>query len=92
MRVRFEQAVYGSFPFWRRGYGVLARSPGCRPEWLAALQTASQRYGERPAETAEADGFFAMRLERGPWMIVGVSPQGCDDHDRGRSALVSGRP
>src|SRR5207253_10351186 len=31
---------------------------------------------------AEADGFFAMRLERGPWMIVGVTPQGCDDQDR----------
>src|SRR4029077_2170877 len=30
----------------------------------------------------EEDGLFAMRLERGPWMIVGVSPQGCDDQDR----------
>jgi hypothetical protein len=82
-RIRCEQAVYGSFPFWGRGYGVLARSPGCRPEWLAALQTACQRYGERPAGAAEADGFFAMRLRwRGPWMIVGVSPQGHDDQDR----------
>jgi hypothetical protein len=82
MRVRYEQAVYGSFPFWRRGYGVLARSPGCRPEWLAALQSASQRYGEPSSGTAEAGGFFAMRLARGPWMIVGMTPQGCDDQDR----------
>src|SRR5437764_1807581 len=82
VNVRFEQAVYGSFPFWQRGYGVLARSSGCRPEWLVALQTASQRYGERPVGTAEADGLFAMRVERGPWMIVGVYPQGCDDQDR----------
>jgi hypothetical protein len=82
MLVRYEQAVYGSFPFWRRGYGVLARSSACHPEWLAALRAASQRYGEPPAGTAEASGFFTMRLKRGPWMIVGVSPQGADDQDR----------
>ncbi|HZW31586.1 MAG TPA: hypothetical protein VFF52_12815 [Isosphaeraceae bacterium] len=82
MRVRFEQAVYGSFPFWHRGYGVLARSSGCRPAWLAALQAAGQRYGEPPVGTAEADGFFTMKLARGPWMIAGVFPQGRDDQDR----------
>jgi hypothetical protein len=80
--VRFEQAVYGSFPFWQRGYGVLARSSGCRPEWVAALKTACQRYGERPAGTVESDAVFAMRLAPGPWMIVGISPQGCDDQGR----------
>ena len=32
VRVRFEQAVYGSFAFWDRGYALLAHSPGCRPE------------------------------------------------------------
>jgi len=80
--VRLEQAVYGSFPFWNRGYAVLARSLGCRPEWLAALQTAGQRYGERPMGVPEADGLFALRLRCGSWMIVGVSAQGCDDRDR----------
>jgi hypothetical protein len=82
VNVRFEQAVYGSFPFWQRGYGILARSPGCRPGWIAAFKTACQRYGERPPGTVEADGLFAMRLDRGPWMIVGVYPQGCDDQGR----------
>jgi hypothetical protein len=80
--IRFEQAVYGSFPFWDRGYGILARSADCRPEWLAALKTACQRFGERPAGIADADGLFAKRIDGGPWMIVGVSPQGDDDAGR----------
>jgi len=81
--VRYEQAVYGSFPFWDRGYAVLAQSPGCRPEWLAALRAACQRFGERPGDTAEAPALFAMRLEGGgPWAIVGVSGQGADDRGR----------
>jgi hypothetical protein len=82
VQVRYEQAVYGSFPFWDRGYAVLAHSPGCGPEWLAALRTACQRYGEPPAGAAEAPALFAMPLERGPWLIVGVSPQGHDDRGR----------
>ena len=31
--VRFEQAVYGSFPFRDQGYALLAQSPGCRDGW-----------------------------------------------------------
>jgi hypothetical protein len=79
---RFEQAVYGSFAFWNRGYAVLARSAGCRPEWLAELRTVCQRYGEPPSGAAEANSLFALRLKSGPWMIVGVHPQGHDDQDR----------
>jgi hypothetical protein len=82
VKVRVEQAVYGSFPFWNRGYGVLAGSAGCRPEWLAELRIACQRYGEPPTGTAQADGLFALPLQSGPWMIVGVHPLGCDDRDR----------
>lgn len=82
VNVRFEQAVYGSFPFWNRGYAVLARSAACRPEWLAALRSACQKYGERPAGADDAEALFAKRLDRGPWMIVGVIPQGDDDTGR----------
>jgi hypothetical protein len=80
--VRFEQAVYGSFPFWDRGYGVLAHSPGCRPEWLAELRTVCQRFGEPPAGTPHVEGFFALRLQSGPWVVAGVHSQGCDDRGR----------
>jgi len=81
-KVRFEQAVYGSFSFWNRGYSVLAGSAGCRPEWLAELRSVCQRYGEPPSGAAEADSLFALRLECGTWMVVGVHPQGHDDQDR----------
>lgn len=80
--VRYDQAVYGSFAFCRRGYGVLARSSDCRPEWLAAFKAACQRYGEPPAGVGEATALFARRIDRGPWMIVGVFPQGSDDAGR----------
>jgi hypothetical protein len=82
--IRYEQAVYGSFPFWDRGYAVLAQSPGCRPEWLAGLRAACQRFGERPGGVAEdaVRGLFALRLESGPWMIVGVGSPGSDDRGR----------
>ena len=86
---RLEQAVYGSFPFWHRGYAVLAHSAGCRPEWLAELRTACQRCGEPPAGLLPADSLFALRLQSGPWMIVGVYPQGCDDQGPARCAGVS---
>lgn len=80
--IPFEQAVYGSFPFWNRGYAVLAQSPGCRPEWLTGLRRACQQYGERPAGASEAGGLFAQRLASGPWLIVRPSDQGRDDQGR----------
>jgi hypothetical protein len=80
--IAYEQAVYGSFPFWHRGYAVLARSARCRGHWLDALRLAGQRFGEPPTGAAEYPCLFAIRLVRGPWMIVGVSPQGCDDLGR----------
>ncbi|HWE37250.1 MAG TPA: hypothetical protein VG406_11845, partial [Isosphaeraceae bacterium] len=85
--VRFEQAVYGSFPFWDRGYDLLAHSPGCRPEWLAELKTICQGYGERPLGAAGAGGLFATQLRSGPWLVVGPAEQGLDD--RGRPGAVA---
>lgn len=82
MTLHFEQAVYGSFPFWNRGYGVLTHSAGCRPQWLAELRHVCQRYGEPPAHTAHSGGLFALPLESGPWLIAGVRPQGSDDLGR----------
>jgi hypothetical protein len=81
-RVHFEQAVYGSFPFWDRGYAVLAQSPGCRPEWLDDFRAACQRYGEPPRGAAEVGALFALRLPSGPWAVVGVGPPGADDRGR----------
>jgi hypothetical protein len=82
LAVPFEQAVYGSFSFRDEGYALLAHSPGCRARWLAEFRLACQRLGERPAGVAEAPGLFALRLPCGPWLIVGVSPQGRDDRGR----------
>jgi hypothetical protein len=80
--VHFEQAVYGSFAFRDAGYAMLAQSPGCRAEWLADFRAACQKLGERPAGVADAPGLFAARLASGPWAVVGMSPQGCDDRGR----------
>lgn len=80
--IRFEQAVYGSFPFWDKGYSILARSPGCRDEWLTDLRSVCQKYGEQPSGAAEAGGLFALRLPSGPWTIVQPSAQGNDDRGR----------
>jgi hypothetical protein len=82
MTLHFEQAVYGSFPFWNRGYGVLTHSEGCRPEWLAELRNVCQRYGEPPTAAAQSGSLFALPLPSGPWLIAGVHSQGCDDLGR----------
>jgi hypothetical protein len=84
--IHYEQAVYGSFPFWDKGYAVLAQSPGCLPEWLTEMRDACQRFGERPGGVAEAEvrGLFALRLAsgHGAWMIVGAGSPGSDDRGR----------
>ena len=80
VKVRFEQAVYGSFPFWNRGYAVLAHSAGCRPEWLAELRTVCQRYGEPPAGTVR--GRQPLRLAARERPV----------DDRGRSSSGMRRP
>lgn len=81
VRIRYEQAVYGSFPFWDRGYGLLGHSPGCRPEWLDWLRSISPRIGPPPAG-ASRGGLHALRPDRATWAILGVFDQGADDHGR----------
>jgi hypothetical protein len=80
--IRYEQAVYGSFPFWDKGYAVLARSKGCRDEWISDFRVICQRYGEQPVGAAEAGGLLAIKLPSGPWAIIGPCPQGRDDRGR----------
>lgn len=80
--MHFQQAVYGSFPFWERGYGLLARSPGCRGAWLSEFQAACRNLGEPPPGIPPARAWFARRRGDGGWMVVGIHPQGDDDHGR----------
>ena len=90
-RVRYEQAVYGSFPFWDRGYALLAASPGCRSEWLAEFQAVCQRYGEPPPGMGASEAMFSLRLPCGVWAVVGVAPQGRDDRGRPGALAFHGR-
>jgi hypothetical protein len=82
MDILLEQLVYGSFPFWDRGYDVLARSPGCRPEWVSDVLAACRQFGEAPSGVTPSPCLFALRLASGPWAVVGVEPQGHDDRGR----------
>jgi len=81
-RVPFEQAVYGSFPFWDRGYALLGQSAGCRPEWIEALKLVGQRLGERSRGDAPSGGLIYQRLPDGTAMIIRPAPQGRDDRGR----------
>jgi hypothetical protein len=82
MDILVEQLVYGSFPFWDRGYDVLARSPGCRAEWVRDVLSACRKLGEAPSGLTPAPALFATRLPSGPWAVVGVEPLGVDDRGR----------
>ena len=82
MDILVEQLVYGSFPFWNRGYDVLARSPGCRADWVADVLAACRQFGEAPSGVIPSSSLFAVRLPSGPWAVVGVEPQGLDDRGR----------
>jgi hypothetical protein len=82
LKIPFEQAVYGSFPFWHRGYAVLAHSKDSRPDWLAELKAVCQRFGEPPAGCGPVESLFALRLNSGPWAIVNVDSVGADDRGR----------
>lgn len=80
--IRVEQAVYGSFAFRRGGYDVLARSKGCRPEWIESLRRACENHGEWPRGAPGPGGIFSLRIDRETRMIVGPADQGIDDQGR----------
>lgn len=80
--VPFEQAVYGSFPFWHRGYDLLGRSPGCKAEWISAMKETCQRLGERPRGAAPPSGLVSRWLADGIWMVVHPFSPGSDDVGR----------
>jgi hypothetical protein len=82
MDILLEQLVYGSFPFWDRGYDVLARSPGCRAESVVEVLAACQRFGDAPSGIMPASALFSVALPTGPRAIVGVEPLGVDDRGR----------
>lgn len=82
--VRCEQAVYGSFPFWNKGYDVLATSADCRSEWVAEFARICRSLGQPPSDVAPLVSrlLFAQKLPSGPWVIALGSVQGCDDRGR----------
>ena len=77
-----EQLVYGSFPFRGGGYDLLARSAGCSPALTAEVVAVCRRFGQPPSAEAARAGLCAVRLPSGPWVVVGVVPQGLDDRGR----------
>jgi len=87
LTIHAEQAVYGSFPFWSKGYGLLASSPECRAEWVREFETICQEFGE-PTSGASGEGaLLCKRLRRGPWLVMRVACQG--DDDRGRPGALA---
>lgn len=78
----FEQAVYGSFPFWHRGYDLLGHSPGCRPAWISAMKWTCQHLGERLRGVAPPGGLVTRWLDDGTWLILHPFSPGTDDVGR----------
>ena len=66
MDILLEQLVYGSFPFWDRGYDVLARSPGCRADWVADVLSACRKFGEAPTGVTPCPALFAAPARERP--------------------------
>lgn len=80
--IPYEQAVYGSFPFWSRGYAMLAASEACPPGWRDAMKRACTRFGERPAGVGPFRSVFSLPVDQASWMVVQVDSVGLDDQGR----------
>jgi hypothetical protein len=82
--------VYGSFPFWDRGYALLGRSDGCPDAWVRAFVLACQRFGEPPRGVTRVGGVFSVTLGEGALGLVGPSLAGADDHGRPQALAFHG--
>ncbi|MFM7127736.1 MAG: hypothetical protein ACKO0V_00080 [bacterium] len=82
--IECEQAIYGSFPFWDKGYALLAASDGCQKSWLDEFIRLCRSLGQPPGEASpEIDSLlFASPLSSGQWVVALGSAQGCDDRGR----------
>ena len=78
----YEQAIYGSFPFWNRGYDVLGRSPLCQTKWLICMKETCQLLGERFRDAAPPGGLVSRWLEDGTWLLIHPYCSGSDDLGR----------
>lgn len=84
LTIECEQAIYGSFPFWDKGYALLAASPGCQPGWIDAFIKLCRSLGQPPGEASpDIDSLlFTAPVAPGRWVIALGSAQGCDDRGR----------
>ncbi|MCY2933044.1 MAG: hypothetical protein NT172_02660 [Planctomycetota bacterium] len=84
MTIHYQQAIYGAFPFWDKGYAILARSEGCRDEWVSDFTHICQSLGQPPSEASPAFDqlIMAKKLPSGPWLVAMGFAQGCDDRGR----------
>lgn len=80
--ITFEQAVYGSFPFWHRGYDLLGQSSGCETDWISAMKWTCQHLGERLRGVAPPGGLVTRWLDDGTWLIIRPFSPGTDDFGR----------
>lgn len=84
LTIECEQAIYGSFPFWDKGYALLAASEGCQKSWIDDFIRLCRSLGQPPGEASpEFDSLiFASPVASGRWVIALGSAQGCDDRGR----------
>lgn len=88
--ITFDQAVYGSFPFWNRGYGVLGHSPAVTGEEVAEFVRICRDWGEPAREFQQIRALLAQPLATSRWLVTGVWSPGADDLGRPRALAFHG--
>jgi hypothetical protein len=79
VHVALPNAVYGSR---QGGYGIAARSTGCRESWLADLARTCEQFGERPGGTSAHGALLARPTADAAWIIARVDEVGSDELGR----------